>query len=263
MTQGILQIQSVQTQLGDLSNQLATGKKSLNLADYTITDSNKVLNLRSVAARKQSFLDAINTVEPQLKVYDSTFDELDDVGNNALALVNQATDITQTASTAAGTQFQGMLDDIQYFLNQKLGSRYIFGGARYGTAPVANLNGLAVPPVETGTVSSPTLPTYDSAAPGSDANAYTPSTVRIDDNFTVTYGISSDNPAFQQLILGIRWAYAATQETTDTAFNTDMGYARTLLAAAIPAMQSLHGQVASNISQLETTKTQHNNFISS
>ncbi|MBI3419223.1 MAG: hypothetical protein HY053_03725, partial [Proteobacteria bacterium] len=127
--------------------------------------------------------------------------------------------------------------------------------------PVANLNGLAAP-TNTTIVATPTLPEYDSAAPGADATSYTQTSVKIDDSFTITYGISSNDAAFQNLILGLRWAYQATQETTDAAFTTDMDNARSLLDTGITSMRSLHGQVASNLAQFEATKKIQTDFLS-
>jgi flagellin-like hook-associated protein FlgL len=261
LSQSVLQMKTVQSQLSFYSNQLASGKQSEDLAYYSIGDSARILDLRSLVTKKESFINSISSVEPQLQIYDSTFERLEEIANDALSLANRSTDLNQTTETAADQQFRAMMDQFEYYLNQKLGTTFIFGGSRFGVQPVGNIGGLVVPPVETGPVANPTLPTYDSQAPGNDATAYTEASVRVDDGFSITYGISSNDDAFQNLILGVRWAYAATQETTQGGFDTAIATARSLIATAASELRALHADVASDISQLQATKKLHQTFI--
>ncbi len=264
MKQNVLHIKDVQASLSVLSTQLATGKKSLDLSAYTLTDGGRLLDLRSLITKKQSFLNSISSIEPQMKVYDSALTSLETVANDTLSLINQATGIEQANNTAAATQFEGLLNQVEYYLNQKIGSRYIFGGARFTTQPVRDLSALlATPPTSTSLVANPVLPDYDTDAPGSDASTYVKSSTKVDDGYTVTYGVISNDDAFQELILALRWAHAATQETDDADFQTGMNNARGLIVSAINDLRAVHGQVASNIAQIRTTKEFHNDFIAS
>jgi flagellin-like hook-associated protein FlgL len=261
LSQSVLQIKNVQSQLAVFSSQLASGKKSDDLGYYSIGDSARILDLRSLSTKKESFINSIKSIEPQLDIYDSTFERLEDIANDALSLANRSTDLSQVPSTASDQQFDAMLEQFEYYLNQKLGTSFIFGGARFGVQPVGDINGLPVPPVETAPVTSPTLPSYDSQAPGSDATSYTEASVRVDDGFSVTYGISSNDEAFQNLILGVRWAYAATQAPDQATFDTRIATARTLIATAGTQLRALHADVAGDISQLQSTKNLHEIFI--
>lgn len=258
-TQSIFQIRDLQLQLGSLSSQLASGKKSLNYADYSLTDTARLLDFSSTISKRSGYMDVINAVQPRLKVYEKSIDAIDNLGQQALQLVNTTGTASVASSTAAGVQFQGFMDDVEYYLSQKLGERYLFSGSRYSTAPLQDLTSLPVPPVETTTVSSPTLPTYDSAAPGSSTAAYAEETATIDEGFTITYGVSSNDPAFQKIILGMRWAHAATQDSAN--FGTYMGRARDLLTSGLSGLRNLHGEVVSNYNRCNDMLTLHKNLI--
>jgi flagellin-like hook-associated protein FlgL len=260
LSQSVTQIKNVQSQLSLFTNQLASGKRSEDLGYYSIGESARILDLRSLITKKESFINSIKAIEPQLEIYNSTFERLEDIANDALSLANRSTDLGQISSTAADQQFDAMLEQFEYYLNQKLGTSFIFGGGRFGVQPVGDINALPVPPVETAAVTNPTLPTYDSQAPGSDATAYTENSVKIDDGFNVTYGISSNDEAFQNLILGVRWAYAATQAPDQATFDTRIATARSLIASAGSQLRALHADVASDTAQLQSTKNLHEIF---
>lgn len=258
--QSVLQIRDAQLQLGDLSGQLATGKKSLDLADYTLTEGRRILDFRSTISKRSSFLEVINTVRPRLQIYDKTMNALDTLGNDALRMVNGTQNSTNANTTAIGEQLKGFINQVQYLLNQKLGDRYIFAGTRYTTVPLQDLNSLPVPPVETTATTSPTLPTYDSAAPGSSTAAFAKDSATIDAGYSINYGVSSNDSGFQKLILGLRWAYAATQDSNN--YSNYMDTARTLLTQSLSEMRQTHGNVVSNIGIIDTVQKQHKALIS-
>ncbi|MBY0428422.1 MAG: hypothetical protein K2Q32_04295, partial [Alphaproteobacteria bacterium] len=212
--QSILQIRNAQSTLSNLSNQLSTGKKSLDLADYTFTETNGILNFTSSIDKSKSYLNVINVVKPRLKLYDDALTKLSKISSDTLASVNTC-DFNTATNTALGQQLTSYLDDINYYLNQKVGDRYVFAGTgtRLTNPPVIDLTTLPVPPVapDTAPVVSPTLPTSDTAAPGVDVQAYTHDSTTIDDGLNMTYGITSTDQGMQNMILGVRWAYAATQ----------------------------------------------------
>lgn len=259
--QSILQIRSAQAQLSDLSTQLSTGKKSLDLSYYSLTESRRILDLRGTIERREAYQDVIGTTLPRLQVYNNTFDAIEEMGNQALLLVNTTQNSETADNEATAEQISGFLDNMGYYLNQKVGDRYIFAGSRYSTAPVTDLTALPVPPTESSTpVTDPAVPTYDVGYPANSAASYVEDSVTIDDGYNVTYGISSNESGFQNMILGLRWAYAATQDEAN--FSTYMATARDLIATSLDELRGLHGDVASDTSKLEDMKKLHTQFIS-
>lgn len=261
--QSILQIRNAQSTLSDLSNQLSTGKKSLNLADYTLTQTSSLLDYSSTIDKSNSYLSVINTVKPRLQIYDSALTKLSKLASDTLASVN-TTDFNSATNAALGQQLTSVMSDITYYLNQKVGERYIFAGtgSRLTSPPVIDLSTLPVPPVapDTAPVASPILPTSDTAAPGSDIQAYTDDSTKIDDGLNMTYGITSTDLGMQNLILGVRWAYAATQDPTN--FTTYMNTARGLLTTSVQQLRDLQAYNAANQNRLTEVTAIHKTLIS-
>lgn len=260
--QSILQIRDAQATLSDLSNQLSTGKRSPSLTDYTLTETSSLLDFSTSIDKSKSYLNVISVIKPRLQVYASSLTKLSSIATDTLASVN-TTDYNSATNTALGQQLQSYLSDVGYYLNQKVGDRYIYAGTgtRLTSAPVIDLTTLPVPPVapDTAPVTSPTLPTSDTAAPGSDAQAYAHDSTYIDDSYNVTYGITSTDQGMQNLILGLRWAYAATQSSAN--FTAYMATARSLLSNAVPQLRDMQAQVASNQNRLSDVTTTHNTLI--
>jgi flagellin-like hook-associated protein FlgL len=85
--------------------------------------------------------------------------------------------------------------------------------------------------------------------PNSLASAYTQDTALVDSNYSLTYGVSSDDPSFQKLINGLRFmtsAVTAGQGGDPATYKTDMQQATTLISAALSGIQTIHAGVANN-----------------
>ncbi len=259
-TQSILQIRNVQAQLDHLTEQLATGKRSSSLSDYTLTETRRILDFRTDIAKRTSYLDVINIAQPRMKIYDNSLTSLTDITNQALSLANSTENFEEATNTAVSSQVKGFMDQFSFFLNQKLGDRNLFAGGRYTTKPVGDLDALATVTDSDAVTTGTTLAAYDTQAPGTSAAAYTKDSVTIDDNYTVQYGISSNDAAFQNLALGLRWMKAAANDSANYA--ADMAKARDFLTAAKPLLATLQGTNAANLSRLDDLKQQHTTFIS-
>lgn len=250
-----------------LSTQLSSGKKSFDLSDYSAPQARQLLDFTSTIGRHQNYVDVINTVQPRLKVYDSSLSGLVTVGNTIQQLVNQNQSSTAANSVSTAQQVQDALNSVTYYLNQQVGGRFVFSGSRYNTQPVlSDLSTLPVPPTEVGPTTAPALPAYDTeyvagASPASASTAATAQqTAKIDDNYSISYGVSSNDPAIQNLVLGLRYAYAATQNPSN--YTTYINQARTLITNGLSGIQDLQTHVASNENQANQLLTTHQNVIS-
>ncbi len=257
-------INSLQTQqqnLQQLNEELSSGVQYSDLTDYSPTQASQLMNFNNGITQRQGYLSAMNTVNANLSVMSNSLTGLQSVIQQAIQAVNAAPTQAQAQSTGTEQQIQGMMSNFSFYLNtQSSPGDYVFNGSRNNTQPVINdistITGTGAP-TETmpfTAVTSPNLPTYDTEYPATDANAYTQSSVAIDSSLTLTYGVSSDNPAFQQMALGLRWAYAATNAPDEATYQTDMTNARTLLTGAETGVQALQSSVAS--SQATVTQTQ-------
>ncbi|QQR69201.1 MAG: hypothetical protein IPI58_00505 [Alphaproteobacteria bacterium] len=252
--QSLMLLRSNKQDLANLNEQLATGKRSQDLTDYTATEVKNIINLRGVVIKSTSYISAINAVQPRVKVYDSSLTGLEDVAAQAQRLIADSSTMTTGQQQYIANKLNEYFDSTGFYLNQKVGDRYIFAGdgSRLGTRPVGNLSALPTPPVETSpyTVASPVLPSYDVAAPGNSADAWTKAHTHIDEGYDLTYGITSSQTPFQQLIMGLRLMKTATQDATQAAYTGHMQEAYSLLSNAVEGMRDMHATIASADSTL-------------
>jgi hypothetical protein len=72
---------NLQGSLNALTQQLASGKKSLNLVDYG-SGGQSLLGLRADATRRQSYIDSINGASTDVKSYDSIFTQMEKISSD-------------------------------------------------------------------------------------------------------------------------------------------------------------------------------------
>jgi|GEM_PF-730132 len=257
-----------------LTQQLATGKKSLSLTDYTSSQAQQLMNFSNSITENESFIAVAKSVSPRITVYDDSLTNIEDIAAKGSSLTTSQASYNPEQNGSTAAQIQGFMKQISYYLNQKVGERFIFSGTRYGTAPVADITALPVPPTETApyVTATNTLPSYDSdytawdplVDPPPDPNinhpeAYAKDQVAIDTTQMLQYGITSTQTGFQQVIIGLRFAYAATQDQTN--YTTLMNTARQLITDGLMAIRGYHSALSSANTTLEQAKETHENMI--
>ncbi len=259
-------LQNQQADLSKLNEQLASSKLNSNLTDYAPLAAHQLLNLQNAIAQKQSYLSSMQTVTTRLTIYDSTLSDMEDIASQANSLASQNQNYDATKVDQIKAQVLTYLKQVTDDLNQKLGDRYLYSGIRYSTKPVVDLTTLTGTPSATPAV-NPDLPDYDadfvaSAMPASnDANAYVSDTVLVDSSYTVNYGITSVDPAFQKLIAGLRFISEAVDAGNTPAYQTNMTQAASLLSGALNDIQGLHSGVANSQNVLQQKTSTQNNAI--
>jgi len=91
--------------------------------------------------------------------------------------------------------------------------------------------------------------------------SYTTDQATINTGYNVNYGVSSNNPAIQQMVAGLRYLQAAGNATDATTYASDMQQATTLLSSASSGLQTLNTSVAYNIDTMTTEKANQNASI--
>lgn len=106
-------------------------------------------------------------------------------------------------------------------------------------------------------VDPPDLPFYDSEYMSNRKNgkAWEKAAVTIDDGQTLTYGVTSDDRAFQKLISAFRMAHVAASNPGK--YEEYITKSRELMAQAKDEVRSVHSKVASDLATLEEKKTAH------
>jgi flagellin-like hook-associated protein FlgL len=140
-----------------------------------------------------------------------------------------------------------------------------------GTTATYDLTGgTNVPITPPATSTTDVLPIYDSeydasydplsGQPDPNVNrtdAYAQDQISIDTTQTLKYGVTSNETGFQQLILGLRYAYAATQDTTTghTNYTNYMNQANTLISEGLDAIRGIHTGVSNANATLTQTQS--------
>ncbi len=259
---------SGQTLLSKLSEQLTTGKYSSNLTDYSSASAQKLLNFNSEVVQQKGFLNVIESISPRMEVYNSAMTSIEDTASEAFTSVSSASTYNSTTNASLASQIEGYMEQMSYYLNQQVGDRFIFSGSRYGQAPVGDLMALPVPPTEVTPylATGDAVPAYDTdydplaptaLVPEANINEQT----SIDTTKKLTYGVTSNEDGFQQLIMGLRFAYAATQDPTN--YETYMTTARNLISTGLANTRATHTDSVNAASTLTKAKTNISSKITS
>lgn len=244
-------LQKEQKDLSKLNEQLASGKRNANLTDYLPLQARQLMDFQNSVTAKDAYVSGLKAVQTRLQMYDSTLSDLESIAADAKSLASQNQNYDPAKVSQIEAQVENYLKQVSNDLNQKVGHRYIYAGIRYTTQPVSDdISVLSGAPAASIYSDNLTLPDYDNAyvvsGTTTDGNAYTADTVLAGDNYSITYGISSDDPSFQRLINGLRYMYRATQTSDPLAYQSDMNQAATMLASSLQGIQGLHTTVAGN-----------------
>lgn len=251
-------VRNGQSVLGKLQEQLATGNVTSDLSELGSTQSRRLLDLRASNTERDSYILTIDSIKPRVDAQLLSLDGMQDTVSDLRSMIGINNSYQSIQDVGGVARIQDMLRNAQYYLDQKIDDRYLFAGDRYSTVPVRDLLSLPVPPVEPYPYTpstSPALPSYDTNAPGTSAAAYAQDTVFVDDGLNLNYGITSVEPGVQNYIMGLRWAYAASQDSVN--FDTYMAQADQLLGTAQVQLRGLQSKATSSQATLIATRDLH------
>lgn len=247
------------TKLSALSEQLSSGIYSSNMSDYSASDAQKLMNLTSTISQQNGFLSVIDTISTRIEVYSTAMEGVENTGSEAYSTILAAGTYNTESNQSTQTLIEQYMDQIEYYLNQKVGDRYIFAGSRYTTSPVTDLQSLPSPPTETApyTTTGDAVPAYDADYDPSDPTAAIPEantheSATIDTTKTLTYGVTSNDQGFQQLIMGLRFAYAATNDEAN--YDSYMQKARDLISQGMSNIRATHTKITNAYTSLQNTQ---------
>lgn len=189
-TQLVIQnLQSLQTQGQTLEQEISTGLKSQSFSGIA-PQAAQLVDLTAQQSQTQGYVNTSNAVNTQLQTMSlatSTITTLVQQFNSQIA-----TNAYNTDGATIQTQAQALLAQVGNYLNTQDGEGYVFSGSATNTAPY-DPSGLPNPG---------SLATSVSGAPpaGYYAGNDTAQQAQIDSNLNLQYGVTGDNPAFEQVI---------------------------------------------------------------
>lgn len=222
-----------QERLADLQSQLSGGFKSRTYAGIA-NQAERLLNLEDRLSRIDLYKGnnevILTRVETTTAVLGQTIETVADLKN----LIIQRRNDSQADSLAFPEQLDGLWKSLSSQLNTTLEGRYIFSGTKTDTPAVDTAN----------------FPSLNSA--GETTNAYyqgsnRDTTVRVDDNISITYNIRANDPAFQKVFA----ALAVAQQGDISNNDEDLARAFDLAEQGLEEIISVQAKANSNKISIE------------
>jgi flagellar hook-associated protein 3 FlgL len=230
--------------MADLQVQENSGVKSQNLAGYG-ADTQQVINLQVSVTRAQSYIDAATAADSKVQVMYSAVGTMTDIITKLRTQLSAATTGSSTATNSAISSAQQMLQQMGSLLNTQYNGEYVFGGARVSTAP-ADLSSFA-----TGAGS---LTTADTSYYQGDSEI---ASVRVAADQTVSYGVTADNPALEQVMRVLKFVANST-----TLSSTNITDALNLASSALDATATVQAKLSNSAAQIESASSLQSDFQS-
>jgi flagellar hook-associated protein 3 FlgL len=223
--------------MANLQTQEASSLKSEFLAGYG-ADTQQVVNLQVSVTRSQSYIDASTLADSKVQVMYSAVGKMNDLITNLRAQLSAASAGSSTATASAISSAQQMLEQMASLMNSQYNGEFLFGGARTATAP-ADLSTFA-----TGAGS---LTTPDPSYYKGDGEI---ASVQVAADQSVSYGVTADNPAFEQTMRVLKFVANST-----TLSSTDITNALNLASSALDATATVQAKLGDSATQMESAKS--------
>jgi flagellar hook-associated protein 3 FlgL len=230
--------------MADKQTQESSGVKSQFFGGYG-ADTQHVVNLQVSVTRAQSYIDAATLADNKTQVMYSAIGSVTDLITNLRTQLSAATTGSNTTTASVISSAQQMLTEMGSILNTQYDNQYVFGGARTTQAPV-DLTSFS-----SGTGSTTTADTSYYKGDGEIAS------VKVADDQTVSYGITADNPAFEQVMRVLKLVANAS-----TLSSTDITNALDLASSALDATATVQAKLSSAASQIESAKSRQSDYQS-
>jgi len=175
-----------QARMADLQMQEASGSISTDYAGIGAS-SKQLLDLEANRKTNGAYSDAATEANNRVQVMYSTLSSITDLLTDFRSQLTSAmsTDGDDTSLATLATTAQGYLDELASLLNTTYEGRYLFSGNATQTAPI-DLSGYTVDP--------------DTANTNYYAGSSDITQVKVSRSQTISYGVTADNPAFEQAI---------------------------------------------------------------
>ncbi len=234
----------VQAAMANEQVQESSGLQSEDFGGYG-SGAGRVINLQVSVTRAQSYIDASTLADNKVQAMYSAVGSVTDIITQLRTQLSAATVGSSTATASVINYSQQALSQMQGLLNTQYDGEYVFSGARTDTAP-ADLSSFA-----TGTGS---LATADTSYYKGDSEI---ASVRVSDSQSVSYGVTADNPAFEQVMRLLKFVGNST-----TLSSSDITQALDLANSALDATSTVQAKLSTDAAQIETASSNQSDYQS-
>lgn len=232
----------VQAAMANEQVQESSGLQSEDFGGYG-SGAGRVINLQVSVTRAQSYIDASNLADNKVQAMYSAVGSVTDIITQLRTQLSAATTGSSTATASVINYAQQAMSQMQGLLNTQYDGEYVFSGARTDTAP-ANLTSF-----DTGTGS---LTTSDTSYYKGDSEI---ASVRVSDSQSISYGVTADNPAFEQVMRLLKYVGNST-----TLSSSGISQALDLASTALDATSTVQAKLSTAASQIETASTDQSDY---
>ena len=241
------------------------------------------MDLKKEIEARESYVRSIDLTEGIATSYDNVLGRLTEVADEVLKAAETQDPSDANYRTDTEVIADNLLLEIEANLNLRIGDRFVFAGTRFDEPPVIDMRNLALYDatdigVANANESDPQIPEFTvqsggasitqsyhaqfSGAGTNDAASYNQTSVTVNDNQRIDYGITATDPAFQRLIdsvMRMKSAVAQTGLSTDERASL-LGEARSQAEQARTDLRQLQSRNGTILNQFERTKELHENF---
>jgi flagellar hook-associated protein 3 FlgL len=241
MVAGALRTQAT---MANLQVQESSGLKSETLGGYG-ADARHIINLQVSVTRAQSYIDAATLTDSKVQVMYSAVGSMTNIITQLRTQLSAATTGSSTETASVINSAKQMLLQMGSILNTQYDGQHVFGGARSSTEPV-DLSAFS-----SGTGSTTTADTSYYRGDGEI------SSVRVSDDEAVSYGVTADNPAFEQIMRVLK--FVANSSSLPSSAITQ---ALDLADNALSATTTVQTRLSSAASQIESASARQSDYMS-
>lgn len=223
--------------------QTASGKVSSDYGGLGAS-SKKVIDLQVSISQSKSYEDAATSADARVEVMYSATGSIADLLSSYRAKLTSAISANSSDTSALADSARELMSEMASLLNTQYGGRYLFAGSRTDTAPVD-------------------LSTYSNttSATTADTSYYhgddTIASAKVSASQYVSYGVTANNPAFEQAMRSFSMIANATSSPIDS---TTISQALDLTTSALDAVTGVQTKLSLSASQLERAVSNQQNY---
>ena len=235
-----------QARLAELQMQEATG---LVATDYggLGAGAKRTVDLQVSVARAESYVDTTNLAKGRVELMYSVMGTLTDLLTDLRSQITAASGPTTGTGENLKAAAQELLEDFASMLNTRYEGRYLFAGGRTDTEPV-DISSASYPPA-----TSPSTPST-SYYQGDGQIA----SVRVSDTQVVAYGVTADDPAFEQALRSLSLVANIPTDPLDPA---TLDEASDLLLDALDSVLAVQSRLSLDAGSMEDAVANQEDYI--
>ncbi|GAB4224262.1 MAG: flagellin [Kiloniellaceae bacterium] len=237
-----------QSSVAERQIEIASGKRAQQYSTVS-SDASQLVNIERAVARTEQFNRNIDQALTRLGIMESSTAILVERATEVLAIMSSAISGENINDVPLEEFAATFLAEAESLLNTQHEDRYLFAGSQTNN-PAVDLTDVAYTP--------------QAGLPGvftADFDYYQGDTlqlaVRADETYETTYGITADEPAFEEMLRALSYMdYAGAN--LDVAV---LEQAYTMMKSAVDGLSDIRGRIGASSKVLEAARSGHDDYL--